>query len=222
MSNNPSVGYDTLSLYRRMVYTALRPFLERNELLTAMWIWEDDFASIGTEELEAFVDQLCQGDLARKQNSILFNLNCHLNEETVKLEDDPYLLMVAYRSGRLDNNPGNIKPSPLQTENMVLLVRQLESMNTLLEQDNRYNAYMVRMYVDQALGEYQSGLFVEQVDELRKWMRDKEGTLDYDYSAKQASSVMNLFYVGVCEYFGTEKANNYYGMSLKALEKQAD
>lgn len=222
MSNEiTGVGYETLSLYRRVVYTALLPFMERSELLTALWIWEDDYASVNAEDLQTFIGHLCEGDLANKHNSMLFNINCHLTDRSVKLEEDPYLLMVAHRTGRLNNLPDTVDKSPSQTENMVLLLRQLSSMNSLLEADNRYYTYLVREYVNRILAEYQAGLNIEQVSELRKWMSDKEGQFNYDYSAKQISSVMNLFYVGACEYFGTEKANKYYGLSLKALENIA-
>ncbi|MDH5184230.1 MAG: hypothetical protein OEX12_10105 [Gammaproteobacteria bacterium] len=218
-SENIAVGFEALSFYRRVVYTALLPFLERDELLAALWIWEDDYASLRSEELQAFVEQSCSGTLSSKHNSILFNLNCHATDKSVALEEDPYRLMVAYRSGRLDKIPACIVQPALETENMKLLSRLLRHTNNLLESDNRYYAYLVREYVDEALGQYQASLSIEQVNELRKWMRDKEGPLGYDYSAKQISSVMNLFYAGACEYFGMDKANQYSALGLKELEK---
>ena len=212
------IGFDTLSFYRRVVYTALLPFLERSELLDAMWIWEDDYASLQTDALQGLVQQIARDTHANKHNSILFNLNCHATDKSVVLEDDPYRLMVAYRSGRLNHGAETVVMPSSETENMKLLYRQLSDMNGMLEADNRYYTYLVRDYVAQALGEYRSGLSVEQVNELRAWMRNKTGSFAYDYSAKQLSAVMNLLYQGVCEYFGREKANRYHGLSLKALE----
>lgn len=217
-SENITVSFETMCFYRRVVYTALQPFMERDELLAAMWEWEDNHASIDGQTLNIFIEDLCQGALGSKYNSILFNLKCHASDKSVVLDEDPYRLMVAYRSGRLKKAPQHISKTPLQTENMKLLYRQLNNMNAMLESENRYYTYLVRVYVDEALGEYQAGLSVEQVDELRQWMKNKEKHLEYDYGAKQISAVMNLFYIGVCEYFGTGTANKYSALSLMALK----
>ena len=212
------VSADELTVYRRVVYTALFPFLDTDELLAAMWCWEEEYASLEQNSQRAFVGQLCQGPLQNKHNSILFNLNCHTTDGSVQLKEDPYRLMVAYRSGHLQNARPAAPKSSVQTENMQMFSRLLRHMSRLLEEDNRYYTYLVRVYVGKALGEYQAGLSIEQVNELRAWMHNNGGVLAYDYSAMQMSSVLNLLYVGVCEYFGPEKGNEYHAMSIRLAE----
>ena len=218
----PAITLEEMTHMRRALYTALLPFFDWAELLSVMWRWEEEYATAQEDLIRKYVGEVCTNERAVMANSVLHNIKIHLADSCVRLEDDPYKLMVAYKAGKLRlDKEAIVKPSG-QTENMALFGRLLSNMNSLLESDDRYSTYLVREYVDQALGEYQGGLSVEQVNELRKWMKNKGGKLEYDYTAKQMSAVLHLFYIGACEYFGPEKGSRYHATMIKSAEGLRD
>jgi hypothetical protein len=222
IGESPAISLEEMVHMRRALYTALLPFFDLEELLSVMWYWEEEYATAQEELIEKYVADVCLNERAIMRNSVLHNIRVHLVDQAAKLEDDPYRLMVAYKAGKLERSRGEaIKPGA-PTENMRLFARLLDNMNSLLESDNRYATYLVREYVEQALAEYQGGLSIEQVNELRKWMGNKGGPLEYDYTAKQMSAVLHLFYIGACEYFGPEKGSRYHATMIKSAEGRRD
>jgi len=218
----PAITLEEMTHMRRALYTALQPFFDLEELLSVMWRWEEEYATAQEALLEKYVGEVCVKERAVMANSVLHNIRIHLVDEGVQLEDDPYKLMIAYKAGKLHLNLEEVIKPATPTENMTLFSRLLANMNSLLESDDRYSTYLVREYVEQALGEYQGGLSIEQVNELRKWMKEKGGVLEYDYTAKQMSAVLHLFYIGACEYFGPEKGGRYHATMIKSAEGQRD
>lgn len=219
---HPAITLEEMTHMRRALYTALLPFFDRGELLSVMWRWEEEYATAQEELIKKYVGEVCVNDRTVLVNSVLHNIRLHLADSGVKLEDDPYRLMVAYKSGKLKLDMEDVVKPAVRTENMILFNRLLSNMNSLLESDDRYSTYLVREYVNQALSEYQGGLGIEQVNELRKWMKNKGGELEYDYTAKQMSSVLHLFYIGACEYFGPEKGSRYHATMIKSAEGLRD
>lgn len=213
-----AIKLEDLIHLRRAVYTALLPFFDTDELLEVMWHWEEEYATAQLEQIEKYVSEVCVNERKIMVNSVLHNIHIHLSDQGVQLEDDPYRLMVAYKAGKLPIEQDEVVIPSEPTENMRLFGRLLENMNRLLESDDRYATYQVREYVNQALAEYQGGLTIEQVNELRRWMKNKGGDLQYDYTAKQMSAVLHLFYIGACEYFGPEKGGRYHATMIKSAE----
>ncbi|MBD3669457.1 MAG: hypothetical protein HUJ29_01695 [Gammaproteobacteria bacterium] len=213
-----AISLEEMTRMRQAVYTALLPFFETNALLEAIWLWEEEYATVDDVLIRRFVQEVCTGEMTIMVNSVQHNLMAHINDGEAPLEDDPYRLMVAYRAGHVDtSSPASTAPeSP--TENMQLFQTLLTNMNRMLEAENRYSAYLVRNYADEALAEYRGSMSISQINELRNWMQNNGGDLRHHYSAKQMSSVLHLVYTGACAYFGPKLANDIHGMTIKSVE----
>lgn len=210
---------DEITRKRKAVYTALQPFFEKKDLLDVMWLWEEGYASTQQRSMRQFINEICQGQPRTKANSAYHNLMCYLQDQYTQLDEDPYTMMLAYRSGKLTFG----KPAPSRmhvlTEAMIVFNKVLESFIYLLEQDDGYYAFKVREYVAQLVSQHGTELDIHQINELYIWMKYRENKLEYEYTPEQMSLVLHLLYIGACEYFGPAKADQCLALTIANVEK---
>ena len=219
MQESIAPGLDEITRKRRAVYTALRPFFEKQQLLDVMWLWEEGYASTQERSMRQFINEICQGQQRSKANSAYHNLMTHLQDIHTTLEEDPYTMMLAYRSGKLTfEKPLSTKLHVL-TEAMVVFNKVLENFLFILDQDDNYYAFKVREYVAQQVSLHGAELNIQQVNELYIWMKYRENRLEYEYTPEQMSLVLHLLYIGACEFFGPARADQCLAQTIATVEK---
>lgn len=204
---------------RRAVYTALLPFFDNAKLMYGMWLWEEQYATEHDKSLRRFVSELCQGELRKRSNTLFFSLMDLLQDPAAKLEEDPYPLMLAYRNGKMAVKQAPVAHAPRIEPAMMVFNTVVNTFMQRLSNDERYYALKVREYVGSVMTDFCRDLRVEQVNELRKWLLYREGELSLFYHREQMAAVVNLLYVGACEFFGPTKVDDYLASAIAEAER---
>lgn len=219
VQENVAPSLDEITHKRRAVFTALKPFFGNKEVMDVMWLWEEKYSSSQQRSMRQFINEICQGQERSQANSAYHSLMTHLQDANTKLEEDPYLLMLAYRSGKLTfAKPATMK-LPVLNDDMIVFNNVLDSFVYMLEQEDNYYAYKVREYVAQQVGLQGEELELQQINELYVWMKYRENRLEYSYSKEQMSMVLHLVYIGSCEYFGPARTDQLLAVTIASVEK---
>lgn len=219
MSDNTAASLDEITHKRQAVYTSLKPFFSEKGLMDVMWLWEEGYASGQDQSMRKFINEIFQGQNRSMANSAYHSLMSHLEDPKIKLEEDPYSLMLAYRSGKLSfATTGPSKLAKL-TEPMVVFNNLLDTYLHLLDQIDNYYAFKVREYVSMQVGVHNDVFDIQQINELSIWMKYRENQLEYPYNIEQMSLVLHLIYIGSCEFFGPAKSDHCLADAVSAVEK---
>jgi len=219
IQENIAPGLDEINRKRRAVYTALQPFFTNQKLMDVMWLWEEDYASSQRRSMRQFINEICQGQDRSTANSAYHNLMTHLQDTQTKLDEDPYLLMLAYRSGKLTFAKPTSSKLPALTDPLIVFNNVLDTFVYMLEQEDSYYAFKVREYVAQQVGLHGEELDLQQINELYVWMKYRENRLEYPYTPEQMSLVLHLVYIGSCEYFGPARSDQLLAVTIANVEK---
>ncbi|MBD3669459.1 MAG: hypothetical protein HUJ29_01705 [Gammaproteobacteria bacterium] len=208
-----------VTMKRRAVYTALQPFFDMKQVLEALWHWEDNYASDHKTSIRKFINEICVGDMKDKANAMYHNLMLNLQDRNIELDEDPYSLMLAYRGGKLQFAEPKSEKLLVLTPPMVVFNRLLQGFMEQLASIEHYYEFKVREYVGENVGEYSHELDLQQVNEIRVWMKYREGELEYNYNPKQMSRVLHLLYIAACEFFGPTVADKCLSQAVNAVER---
>lgn len=200
-----------LALKRRAVYTGLRPYLNDDELLNALQLWQVEFSGKPKFAFTAFLAVITSTETLRsKRTRILSSLLKSMELSEADLLADPYdALSKQYRFATED--------MIAEDHTTTVFVHFFEK---LQEKMNERDALGVRTYIIQNVAKLQ--LNTRSNKQLVDWIDKKTNTLNGLFNLQCLRQIINLAYVGMCQYIGPVKTDQLLSQTIKETEAFAN
>ena len=193
---------------RRVVFTAMRPFLDDADLLAAMTIWQDKYARQTTYAFTQFLSESCRStEIRRNRPSILSAIFKTLESSDQSLLPDP----LNVETNQFD---ALVESQVAYAEANHVFVQFIENMLSHLGEDLalKVTAYLMK-HLNTKLK-----LDIKQTLALKAWMHKKTGSLNATFDNKQKRELINILYIAISEYIGPVKADQLLASALKETE----
>lgn len=201
----------TLIKKKRAIYTGLYPYLESDNLVRAMILWEQKYADNPSFAVQHFINDICLGnDLKSLRRDMLLNLVKTLVLPDEELMPDPSMRIAMYRREH------KIAESTEYTSRELVVFQKL--VIALMEQISVDIRVSIKDYVLDNLAKSKIDSSIKR--QLQLWLSKQVSAMkvaapDIDDLRK----VINFFYVGFCEYAGPVETDRILG---KAVAKVTD
>ena len=200
-----------IALKRRAVYTGLRPYLNDDELLNALKLWQVEFSGKPKFAFTAFLAVITNTDALRsKRTRILSSLLKSMELAGVDLLADPYdETTKQYQFAAED----------LIAEDHTTTVF-MHFFEQLQEKMDEKDAIGVRAYMIQHVANLH--LNTRSNKQLTDWIDKKTNTLNGLFNLHCLRQVINLAYVGMCQLIGPVKTDQMLSQTIKEVEAFAN
>lgn len=195
---------------RRAVYTALIEHLSGDELWESLVHWEDAHAGDATFSGHRFLsDILVTPEMRGKRSRILQSLVKAMSAPPHTLLPDPREQLLVYRMKRgKAASSAAVSRDPRVAACASLLSRLLRNMDN----DTRLR---MRLFILESVD--RSKLPATTRDAVRSWMNDQTRLVLESADPRDLQRLVNLAYVGLCEYIGPVKADAALSAALRQL-----
>lgn len=208
-----SLNAKNISFKRRAIYTGLFPFLEFDNLIRGMLLWEQRYADSPSFAVQHFVNDICTvNHLEHARREMLLNLVKTLALPEQELMRDPADDMAVFKK-RHNINTASVTSE--YTSKELLVFQKL--IVSLLEQVNVDVRVSVKEFVLQQLqrqGKIDDGL----KRQLQLWLSRQVPSMKIPMpDIESLRKIINFFYVGYCEYLGPVEADRLLGRSVAKI-----
>ena len=196
---------------KRAIYTGLFPYLESDNLMRAMVLWEQKYADSPSFAVQHFINDICIGnDLKSLRRDMLLNLVKTMVLPENELMPDPSIHITLYKKQ-------NKIVSNVDYTSRELIVFQKLIIN-LLEQVNVDIRVNIKDFVLDNLIKSKIDSSIKR--QLQLWLSKQIGAMKVSApDIDDLRKVINFFYVGFCEYTGPVETDRILG---KAVAKVTD
>lgn len=184
---------------KRAIYTGLQPFLRDSELMEALILWESRYINEPKFSVRYFI-----GDLSKRLNrtadtkKLLLHLVATINKPAQELLPDPTDALEAYKRRR-KVTPQHYYAAP-EIEAFKALINKwlsLEKTAAAIDVSRFVMLNLDRLNIDPDL----------KVQTAR-WLADARKDINVsNVQLKDLRLIINLFYIGFCEYLGPNQAD---------------
>jgi hypothetical protein len=222
-----SMNENEVSRRRRAINKALAGFLPQDKLLDALWLWEMKFSDRSAFEISDYLHTVCNSpELKKRQSEIRRNLIRFMSQQLAELGPDPWPLMRDYA---LTTSNGQTQTAPEFVDRETPLIDIL-SLNPALgvmlfvishwldAMLNSNPAYAARIRSFMAHNLPKAKLARGGM-ELRNWMVNESELPNIKMHPDDMRRVVNMLYIGACEYFGPEEADEMLHEAIEAAEE---
>jgi len=222
-----SINENEVSRRRRAINKALAGYLAQDKLLDALWLWEMKYSDRSAFEISDYLHAVCETtELKHRQSEIRRNLIRYMSQQLNELGPDPWPLMRDYA---LTTSNGNTQTAPELIDRETPLVEILSTnpslgimlfvishwLDAMLDSNPAYAA-RIRSFMANNLPRAK---LARGAIELRSWVVNESELPNIRMSADDMRRVVNMLYIGACEYFGPEHAD---GMLHDAIQEAED
>jgi hypothetical protein len=222
-----SMNENEVSRRRRAINKALAGFLPQDKLLDALWLWEMKFSDRSAFEISDYLHAVCgTPELKNRQSEIRRNLIRYMSQQMNELGPDPWPLMRDYA---LTASSGETQTTPEQIDRETPLIDILASnpslgvmlfvishwLDAMLNSNPAYAA-RIRSFMAHNLPKARLG---RGAMELRNWMVNESELPNIRMSPDDMRRVVNMLYIGACEYFGPEEADSMLHYAIHEAEE---
>lgn len=196
---------------KRAIYTGLYPYLESDNLVRAMILWEQKYADNPSFAVQHFINDICVGnDLKSLRRDMLLNLVKTLVLPDEELMPDPSAHITLYRKQH------NIVSSVEYTaKELIVFQKLIIGLMAQVSVDIRVN---IKDYVLDNLVKSKIDSTIKR--QLQLWLSKQVGAMKVSApDIDDLRKVINFFYVGFCEYTGPVETDRILG---KAVAKVTD
>ncbi|MGY1490073.1 hypothetical protein ACW4YW_11710 [Methylobacillus pratensis] len=196
-------------LRRRAIFTGLRPFLNDEELLPAVALWEREYAGQPVFALSGFIARCCTRPALKAQRG----------------------QMLRAVIGAMELPEGQLLPDPGAQSGSVATAQR----TTSLSADDKTSMFVILLQamlllVDPALQGAVRNRLLQQLDrqkfegvrqqELHEWLAGHNPALPHSYSLDLLRSFINQAYVVMCEALGPVRADQLLAQAIRQAEIQ--
>ena len=195
---------------KRIVYTALSPYFSRRKLIQAMILWDKKYAASPSLAIQHFVYDLkntidAEADI---RNVRLDLVKANALPENKLLEDPSELISEYAKLNRLTITADYSLP---ELETLELFIRKWQSILSPPQNENIINFMLENiddLKLDPNLSVYFSG-----------WLQGRKSKIRIpNAKLSDLRKIINLFYVGCCEYLGPVKADELLAYTVNKLK----
>ncbi|MPS48745.1 hypothetical protein [Methylobacillus sp.] len=192
-------------LRRRAVLTGLRPFLDDEELLSAVSLWERGYAHQPSFALSGFISRCCfRAELKAQRGQMLRAVVSAMELPEAQLLPDPGSLGGDTIS--LGAQAAATKPDEQTRMFALLLAAMLANLDARTEGTIR-GRLLTHLKADEGQG-------------LRDWLAGHGTELSQSYSLALLRDLINQAYVAMCEALGPVKADQVLAQAIRQADAQ--
>jgi hypothetical protein len=218
----------SLTQRRRAIYSGLYPYIQGDELLKAMCIWQQQYSSLPSFAIVNFVTEILEDTLlAPKRASIHLSITSSLMLGEDNLAPDPLEDMYDYL----------VRTNGKEKANLVLAKAKQEAVNLKVFDSRADTCKVYEMVIDQLLKEVaaqsiQAAKEIEisivnkfkelEVDEetlksIRKWLKDNT-VLQITLDVNKLRDSLNAAYVTSCSWVGPSRTDKIMNSVIESVE----
>lgn len=183
-----------LSEKKRAIYTGLHPFLNTDNLMEALVLWEQKYSDSPAFAVQHFINDICSAhDLKTIRRDMLLSLVKTLALPEEDLMPDPSVQMSGYK--KLHHKASTVEYT---TRELIALQRLVIAMMEQAKIDVRIS--IKEFVLDQVS---RSKIDSQLKRELQLWLSKQSLSMKVlAPDIEDIRKVINFFYVGFCEYLG--------------------
>lgn len=191
---------------RRAVYTGLKPFMDEDQVMEALLVWEDRFADGPVYALHGFVSAICAQDALKSRHGEVYrSLMRALTVDEHHLAPDPKSLLRDYRAKR---SPTPAPETPGASEDCApvqIFLAMSERLLGQLEANDPERAFKIRVDVMDRLNELR--LPTVHAQTINRWLMQQGQEIPCGLGATVLQELLHRLYVRACELFGPVAAD---------------
>lgn len=186
-------------LRKRALYTGLQPFLRDTELMEALILWESRYANLPKFSLRYFVADLIKSlDRPVEHKHLLVHLVATMNKDADQLLPDPSPALSAYKTRRRTSADANYLLAEVEAFS-VLVDKWLSLVKSGAAIDI---GYFVLRNLDHL------NISVDLKVQTVRWLENENERIKVPaVQIQDLRKIINLFYIGFCEYLGPTAAD---------------
>lgn len=199
-----------LTLRKRALYTGLQPYLRDSELMEALILWESRYADQPKFGLRYYVADLLKSlDRQLEHKHLLVHLVATMNKPPEQLLPDPSAALSAYKTRRRTSayatyTLAEVEAFSILVDKWLSLVQSSAAMDI----GNFVRRNLARLNINTDLK-----LQVEQ------WLEDENQRIKVPrVDLQDLRKIINLFYIGFCEYLGPTRADVLLAEAVSRLK----
>lgn len=221
---------------RKAIHYGLAEFLEKQELLSALWIWEKEFGKTPSafDSLYSFTKRVCEHFNKISIRSDIHNslLNAMLMPEN-ELGTDPHREMLAMQSTSPPPAKAIVPPKPAAAVTTTVSVEEelaknipaanivfsvlLQSILNQIDKQRKEDGVECRNYLAEIILKLQLSSIANI--ELRGFiLTQKPKFLLKAYSREQMSQLLHTLYIWMCQYVGPVMSDTIMATALRSAE----
>lgn len=188
---------------RKAVETALMPFIHGRTLAQALVIWDEKYAHQPTFALQHYLRELCSDiELAHLRSRMLQALIAAFSS----LQDQ--------RQGQRTTTHKTIQSNTAQAPELEMFMSLVDALINSARGDN---AMRVRLYILENVDTLSASINDRRA--LHSWLNQITPLKNTRLSLKSMQQVINLAYVGLCEYLGPVVADRLLQDSVSRVQQ---
>ncbi len=197
-------------LRKRALYTGLQPFLRDTELMEALILWESRYAGQPKFGLRYFVADLVKSlDRPVEHKHLLVHLVATMNKSAEELLPDPTPALSAYKTRR--------RTSAYATYTLA----EVEAFSILVDKwlslAQSAAAIDIGNFVQRNLGRLNINTDLKL--QVERWLEDEQQRIKVPrVDIQDLRKIINLFYIGFCEYMGPTRADTLLAEAVTRLK----
>ncbi len=199
-----------LTLRKRALYTGLQPFLRDTELMEALILWESHYADHPKFGLRYYVADLVKSlERPVEHKQLLVHLVATMNKPAEQLLPDPSPALSAYKTRRRTSAYASYTLAEVEAFS-ILIDKWLSLAQSAAAMD-------IGNFVQRNLG----GLKINTDLKLQveQWLEDENQRIKVPrVDIQDLRKIINLFYIGFCEYLGPAHADALLAEAVTRLK----
>lgn len=202
---------------RVAIAAGLRPYLQEDYLCDVMAYWEAHYSQQPAFALQRFLNDICNTALLRSQRSHMLQSVIQSLSRPPEPTAEPVTAQVA--EAVLADIHVLDQVQSLHDEQHAQHIACFESLvDRVLARVSVPESEQLRQYVLAHVDRV--GLPKDGMRAMRAWLTGQQGVQQGVFELKHLQKVVNLLYVGLCEYLGPIKADRVLSMTVSQLEAE--
>lgn len=199
-----------MTLRKRALYTGLQPFLRDTELMEALILWESRYTDQPKFGLRYFVADLVKSlERPVEHKHLLVHLVATMNKPADELLPDPTAALSAYKTRR--------RTSAYATYTLA----EVEAFSILVDKwlslTQSAAAIDIGHFVQRNLGRL--NINTDLKVQVEHWLEDEKQRIKVPrVDIQDLRKIINLFYIGFCEYLGPTRADTLLAEAVTRLK----
>ncbi len=192
------MNLDTCTLKKRAVYTGLQSYLCKTELMEALLLVERGYAQQSYFPVRYYASELAKHLKREKETKdILMQLVVSMNKSEAELLPDPSRALEHYKQKKYKHTTEIKLPEIEAFKVLVSKLLTLCASPSVLDVTHFVRTNLVRLDID-----------LELRVQTDRWLANEDFELQPKVVKTQdLRKIINLFYIGFCEYIGPTKAD---------------
>lgn len=206
---------------RLAIAAGLRPYLQEDYLRDVMAYWETHYSQQPAFAVQRFLNDICNTPLLRSQRShMLQSVIQSLSRPPEWTASEPVEVVEPVPTAVAHDATTLLDPvQSLHDEQQSQQVACFEALiDTLLARHSVLEADQLRQYVLSHLDRV--GLSKDCVRQMRGWLTGQHELQGGRFELKHLQKMVNLLYIGLCEYVGPVKADRALALTVSQLEAE--